>query len=107
MFKVSIDLSTDIQDLRVPDGLGGTFTVNLSKGLNEVPLAVAEHWYVRKFIVQGPETPRVFVPVVARPVTAPVQLTGEAADAAPAVAAEAAEPKPLARKSADKDTAKA
>lgn len=94
MFSVTVELSTDITGVRVPDGNGAEIVVDLKKGLNEVPLAVAEHWYVKKFIVDRPSPPRVVVPVHARPVIVPSEpapiadVAPEAAPAAPTTDAE-------------------
>lgn len=65
----------------VPDAAGVEHEVELTEGLNDVPVEVAEHWYVRKFMNPMPAAPRVVLPSTARPAFLSQQAVANMADA--------------------------
>lgn len=85
----------------VPDAAGVAREVELTEGLNDVPVEVTEHWYVRKFMRPVPDARRVVLPSAARPAFLTRQTIANMADAldeADEGAAAAAEPASMRKK---------
>lgn len=62
MSMVTINLRSAIK-VTIPDASGAPHEYDLVAGANEVPAEVAEHWYVKKFIVPAAgRAPRTVMP---------------------------------------------
>lgn len=102
MSMIAIELSSDIKGVRVPDENGVSQTFDLNRGWNDVPATVADHWYVRKFIMTVKKPRVVVVPATEKPVEMTAAAKSEtAAPASEKVATSPTDVKPSAPAKAD------
>lgn len=88
----TIDLTTAINGLVVPDAAGVEHTYDLAEGLQDVPPEVSEHWYVQRFCRPVRRVPRFVTPSSAAPAQLPAGLISTMADAVQSILPSADEP---------------